>query len=83
MREAPDKLDKWPERLLYVSDPQNPRASKTIILSPYDSHASRTMRTEWVDAPEGKKKRTSGRKSKPKARKRGDKAVNSERKEPV
>ena len=48
MRVAPAQLDKWPVHLRYIFDVKDARASKTVILSPYDSHASRTMQVEWI-----------------------------------
>ncbi|KAL8841352.1 MAG: hypothetical protein Q9170_000983 [Blastenia crenularia] len=56
MREAPEKLDNWPAHLRYVFDTSDPRASKTIVLTPYDSHSSRTVGIEWVDKHDPAKK---------------------------
>ena len=52
MREAPSKLDNWPADLKYVFDPKDPRASKVVILTPYDSHSARTVGIDWVHKTE-------------------------------
>lgn len=43
MREAPHKLDNWPDHLRYVFNINDSRASKVVIISPFDSHSARTM----------------------------------------
>ena len=48
MRETPSKLDNWPADLKYVFEQNNPKASRTVILTPYDSHSARTVGIEWV-----------------------------------
>ena len=59
MREAPEKLDNWPDHLNYIFDTTDPRASRAVILTPYDSHAARTIRTEWREKPQQAKKSSS------------------------
>ncbi|KAL8976770.1 MAG: hypothetical protein Q9205_007295 [Flavoplaca limonia] len=49
MREAPASLKNWPESLRYIFDPKDPRASRVVILTPYDSHVARTVAIKWVD----------------------------------
>ena len=48
MREAPLKVDNWPEHLRYVFDTEDPRASRTVFVTPWDTHKERTMDTDWV-----------------------------------
>lgn len=48
MREAPLRLDNWPEHLRFVFDTKDPRASKIVIISPFDSHSSRRMEVVYV-----------------------------------
>ena len=43
MREAPHKLDNWPDHLRYVFNTNDASASKVVLISPFDSHAARTM----------------------------------------
>lgn len=43
MREAPHKLENWPDHLRYVFNTDDPRASKVVIVSPFDCHSARTM----------------------------------------
>ena len=45
MREAPDKLNNWPTHFQFIFNTEDPRASKAVILSPYYSHALRTVET--------------------------------------
>ena len=49
MREAPASLKNWPQILRYTFDPKDPRASKVVILTPYNSHVARTVAVQWVD----------------------------------
>lgn len=49
MSEAPHKLDNWPEHLRFVFDRNDARASKALIISPFDSHAARTMDIIFVE----------------------------------
>lgn len=63
MREAPTSLEKWPESLKYVFDPKDPRASRTVFVTPWDTHKDRTMVTEYITSSQkvgesrGKKKK--------------------------
>lgn len=50
MREAPKSMNNWPEHLQYVFDPNDPRASKTVFVTPYDTHKDRTIETTWKKA---------------------------------
>ncbi len=49
MREAPTSVRNWPSHLHYVFNLEDRRASRTVILTPYDSHAARTLDEVWVD----------------------------------
>lgn len=53
VREAPKNLDQWPEDLRYVFDTTDPRASRTVIVSPYDTHKDRTVMVKWVMKTKG------------------------------
>ncbi|KAL8834745.1 MAG: hypothetical protein Q9170_003622 [Blastenia crenularia] len=55
MREAPDTLRNWPSHLKYIFDKTDPRSSKVVILTPYDSHATRTIALDWVDKKDPKR----------------------------
>lgn len=54
MREAPGCLDQWPPDLEYVFDTKDPRASKTVIITPYDTHKERTLMTTWKKTKKAK-----------------------------
>lgn len=56
MREAPSKVDNWPEHLRYVFDTKDPRASRTVFVTPWDTHKERTMDTDWVPTTKKSKK---------------------------
>ncbi|KAL8646788.1 MAG: hypothetical protein Q9210_005932 [Variospora velana] len=56
MREAPADLRNWPEHLRYIFDPADPRASRAVILTPYDSHMARTVGLVWVDKDSAERK---------------------------
>jgi SNF2 family DNA or RNA helicase len=56
MTQAPEKLSHWPKNLCYVFDTSNPQSAKTILLSTYDTFASRTLNTVF-EKREGKKDR--------------------------
>lgn len=47
MQEAPHTLNRWPQHLKYVFDHQDPKASRTVILSTYDTHAERSIKTTF------------------------------------
>ena len=57
MREAPKSLDNWPEHLRYIFDPNDARASKVVVVTPYDTHKERTVATEWVTSKKKEKRR--------------------------
>lgn len=48
VREAPLKLDNWPEHLRFVFDRNHPQASKVVIISPLDSHAARATGVTFI-----------------------------------
>lgn len=57
MEMAPTNLSKWPRALRYVFDKTDPRASRTVILSSYETFASRTLTTILEQIP-GRKDKT-------------------------
>ena len=57
MRDAPRRLRHWPAKLEYIFDPNKPAASRTIVLSTYDTFTARTL-VETEIPQEGKKPET-------------------------
>lgn len=55
MRETPKELQHWPKHLQYVFDRSNPRSAKTVILSSYETFASRTLEIH-PNPPDSKRK---------------------------
>lgn len=53
MREAPGKLDNWPSHLRYVFDKTDSRASRTVVLTSFESFGARTTTTEPDPMKEG------------------------------
>ena len=74
MREASHKLDNWPEHLRYVFDCGDARASRVVIISPFDFHAARTMDVTFVkrDKLRVQEGTLTERRVKSKTKKRGD-----------
>jgi SNF2 family DNA or RNA helicase len=58
MREAPHKLTNWPAHLRYVFDKSNKAASNVVILTSYDTWASRTLQTKRSITKGGRQKKT-------------------------
>ena len=53
MREAPESLKNWPQQLRYIFDRGDARASRTVMLTAYDTHVQRTLNVRRV--PKGQK----------------------------
>ncbi|KAL1623787.1 hypothetical protein SLS54_004248 [Diplodia seriata] len=49
MEAAPHDLEQWPKNLRYVFDRTDPRASRTVILCPYDTWVARSLTTFWEE----------------------------------
>jgi hypothetical protein len=45
MKQAPKNRKHWPDKFNYIFDPNDSKASKTVMLSTYDTFASRTIIT--------------------------------------
>ncbi|OJD38094.1 dna repair [Diplodia corticola] len=55
MQAAPLELSEWPPNLRHVFDQSDPRASRTVLLVPYDTWAVRSLDKEWVPVTDDNK----------------------------
>lgn len=55
MEAAPHDLSQWPEHLKYVFDTQDPRASRTLFMVPYETWTIRSLEKGWEEPNETNK----------------------------